>query len=139
MIDMILWENYRNICFIAPFSAPTWPGYTILTACNPASLAVGERRNGRRTRALLRAVTGWEHRFPIQAGDPEMHWQEWSLALACSAEEGHALAARFGQNALYRVEQGQLWLQPVLLDGPAVCLGEIGSFWRQSAMTAPGR
>ena len=60
---MNLWENYRKICFIAPFSAPKWPAYAIVTAWNPASRQLGMRRNTRRQRALRRAIAampGWQ-------------------------------------------------------------------------------
>ncbi|HHQ4553914.1 TPA: DUF3293 domain-containing protein [Aeromonas veronii] len=55
---MILWENYKKICFIAPFEPPDWSAFAIITAWNPASQWVGERRNRRRERALWRHLTG---------------------------------------------------------------------------------
>ena len=56
VVDMTLWENYRNVCFIAPFAPPPWPAYAIVTAWNPASRWVGMRRNARRQRALSRQL-----------------------------------------------------------------------------------
>jgi hypothetical protein len=132
VIDMILWENYKKICFIAPFETPGWPGFAIITAWNPASQRVGERRNRRRERALRRhltvdlqvAIVG-----PFWGSAPDERWQESSLAVALSLPQARQVAARFGQNAFYWVEDGWLWLVPVLTDKSAVCLGNIESFW----------
>ncbi|WP_081959577.1 DUF3293 domain-containing protein [Aeromonas finlandensis] len=129
---MILWENYKNICFIAPFEPPDWPAFAIITAWNPASQRVSERRNWRRDRALRRhltvdlqvAIVG-----PFWGSDRDERWQESSLAVALSLPQARRIAARFGQNAFYWVEGGRLWLVSVLIDKSAVCLGNIESFW----------
>lgn len=132
MIDMILWENYKKICFIAPFETPYWPGFAIITAWNPASQQVGERRNRRRERALWRLLT-LELQVPVAGpfwgSDPDERWQESSLAVALSLPQARQVAARFGQHAIYWVEDGQLWLVPLLTDKSTVCLGYIESHW----------
>ncbi|BBT79571.1 hypothetical protein WP8S18E11_12370 [Aeromonas veronii] len=66
---------------------------------------------------------------PFWGSDPNERWQESSLAVAFSLPQACQLAARFGQNALYWVADGQLWLVSVLTDKSAVCLGNIESFW----------
>ncbi|MFA7819998.1 DUF3293 domain-containing protein [Aeromonas dhakensis] len=132
MVDMNLWENYRKICFIAPFSAPKWPVYAIVTAWNPASRQLGMRRNTRRQRALRRAIAampGGQVMGPCRGSSLDETWQESSLLLACPRSEAIRLAARFGQNAIYWVEQGELWLLPVLLAGAPHHLGRIESHW----------
>ncbi|MGL4249389.1 MAG: DUF3293 domain-containing protein [Aeromonas sp.] len=129
---MTLWENYKKICFIAPFKVPQWPDFAIITAWNPASQWVSERRNLRRERALLChltldlqvSVVG-----PFWGAAPDERWQESSLAAVMALPQARQLAARFGQNAIYWVAGGQLWLVPVLSDELAVCLGNIESFW----------
>ncbi len=129
---MNLWENYRKICFIAPFSAPKWPAYAIVTAWNPASRQLGMRRNTRRQRALLRsiaAVPRWQAMGPCRGSSQDESWQESSLLLASTRSEAIRLAARFGQNAIYWVERGELWLLPVLLTGTPHHLGRIESHW----------
>lgn len=129
---MNLWENYRKICFIAPFSAPKWPAYAIVTAWNPASHQLGMRRNTRRQRALWRAIAAvprWQVMGPCRGSSLDETWQESSLLLACPRSEAIRLAARFGQNAIYWVEQGELWLLPVLLTGEPLHLGRIESHW----------
>ncbi|HIC8800450.1 DUF3293 domain-containing protein [Aeromonas veronii] len=129
---MNLWENYKKICFIAPFEPPDWSAFAIITAWNPASQWVTERRNMRRERALWRHLTV-DLQVPVVGpfwgSDPDECWQESSLAVALSLPQARQLAARFGQNAIYWVEDGQLWLTPVLTDKSAVCLGNIESFW----------
>ncbi|WP_273761768.1 DUF3293 domain-containing protein [Aeromonas hydrophila] len=132
MVDMNLWENYRKICFIAPFSAPKWPAYAIVTAWNPASRQLGMRRNTRRQRALWRAIAAvprWQVMGPCRGSSLDESWQEPSLLLASTRREAIQLAARFGQNAIYWVEQGELWLLPVLLAGEPRHLGRIESHW----------
>ncbi|WP_234919455.1 DUF3293 domain-containing protein, partial [Aeromonas veronii] len=88
--------------------------------------------NMRRERALWRHLTV-DLQVPVVGpfwgSDPDERWQESSLAVALSLPQARQLAARFGQNALYWVEDGQLWLTPVLTDKSAVCLGNIESFW----------
>ncbi|MFQ2102226.1 MULTISPECIES: DUF3293 domain-containing protein [Aeromonas] len=127
---MTLWENYRNVCFIAPFAPPAWPAYAIVTAWNPASQWVGERRNTRRQRALMRLLGEQSVMGPVWGGDADECWQEDSLLLPIAQEEAIRLAARFGQNALYWVAEGELWLVPVLLGGEPCHLGSLASRWR---------
>lgn len=66
---------------------------------------------------------------PFWGFDLDERWQESSLSVALSLPQARQLAAHFGQNAIHWVEDGQLWLVPVLIDKSAVCLGNIESFW----------
>ncbi|OEG03021.1 hypothetical protein BFW25_04730 [Aeromonas caviae] len=130
MVDMTLWENYRKVCFIAPFAPPSCPAYAIVTAWNPASRWVGLRRNTRRQRALVRQVGECLVMGEVWGSDEDERWQEASLLLPLSQPEATRLAARFGQNALYLVREGELWLVPVLLEGTPCHLGALASRWR---------
>ena len=126
---MTLWENYRNVCFIAPFAPPVWAAYAIVTAWNPASQRVGMRRNARRQRALSRHLADTLVMGPVWGSAPDECWQEASLLLHIPQDEAIRLAARFGQNALYWVVEGELWLVPVLLKGEPCHLGRLTSRW----------
>lgn len=126
---MTLWENYRNVCFIAPFAPPVWAAYAIVTAWNPASKRVGMRRNARRQRALSRHLADTLVMGPVWGSAPDECWQEASLLLHIPQGEAIRLAARFGQNALYWVVEGELWLVPVLLKGEPCHLGRLTSRW----------
>ena len=126
---MNLWENYRNVCFIAPFAPPVWAAYAIVTAWNPASQLVGMRRNARRQRALSRHLADTLVMGPVWGSAPDECWQEASLLLHIPQGEAIRLAARFGQNALYWVVEGELWLVPVLLKGEPCHLGRLTSRW----------
>ena len=126
---MTLWENYRNVCFIAPFAPPVWAAYAIVTAWNPASQLVGMRRNARRQRALSRHLADTLVMGPVWGSAPDECWQEASLLLHIPPGEAIRLAARFGQNALYWVVEGELWLVPVLLKGEPCHLGRLTSRW----------
>ena len=93
---MTLWENYRNVCFIAPFAPPLWSAYAIVTAWNPASRWVEMRRNARRQRALSRQLADALVMGPVWGSDPDECWQEASLLLRLPRAEAMRLAARFG-------------------------------------------
>lgn len=123
---MTLWENYRKVCFIAPFAPPHCPAYAIITAWK----WVGLRRNARRQRALVRQVGECLVMGEVWGSDEDERWQEASLLLPLSQPEAIRLAARFGQNALYWVREGELWLVPVLLEGTPCHLGGLASRWR---------
>lgn len=73
------------------------------------------------------SVPSWER---SGGSDEDERWQEASLLLPLSLPEAIRLAARFGQNALYWVREGELWLVPVLLEGPPCHLGALASRWR---------
>lgn len=129
---MSLWENYRKVCFIAPFAPPAWSGYAIVTAWNPTSEWVSARRNARRQRALWRLVddsTDLIAMGPLWGSALDEGWQEESLLLLAPRGEATRLALGFGQNALYWVEQGELWLVPVLLQGSPLHLGSLATHW----------
>lgn len=130
MLDMHLWEKYKKICFIASFEAPRWPAFAIITAWNPASQWVGERRNRRRERALLRQLSAdFQVAGPVWGSSLDECWRESSLAVALSLPQARHVAAAFGQHGFYWVEEGQLWLMPALNQGASICLGPIESHW----------
>ena len=129
---MILWENYRKVCFFAPFEPPSWPAYAIVTAWNPASRWVGIRRNSRRHLALLRLIDDAPDLLvmgPVWGSSLDESWQEASLLLQMPRADAVRLASRFGQNACYWVEGGELWLIPVLMKGKPHHLGRLASCW----------
>ena len=129
---MILWENYRKVCFFAPFEPPSWPAYAIVTTWNPASRWVGMRRNSRRHLALLRLIDDAPDLLvigPVWGSSLDESWQEASLLLQMPRADAVRLARRFGQNACYWVEGGELWLIPVLMKGEPYHLGRLASCW----------
>ncbi len=130
---MILWENYRKVCFFAPFAPPAWPAYAIVTAWDPASKWVGMRRNRRRQRALLRLVNDsfdWLVMGPVWGSSLDESWQEASLLLQMPRADAVLLASRFGQNAFYWVEQQEIWLVPARMKGgEPLHLGRLASRW----------
>ncbi len=90
------------------------------------------RRNTRRQRALWRVIAASSRMMAMGlcwGSSPDESWRESSLLLASSRAEAIDLAARFGQNALYWVERGELWLLPVLMKGIPLHLGRIESHW----------
>ena len=74
------------------------------------------------SRPGIRPASGW-------GSAPDECWQEASLLLHIPQGEAIRLAARFGQNALYWVVEGELWLVPVLLKGAPCHLGRLTSRW----------
>lgn len=123
-----MWENYKQICFIAPSAPPEWDYYAIITAWNPGSLPLSREQNEGRHRSLRERVC----HFPSQevwGSAPDRSWQEFSLAVACSLPFALSLAEEFEQNALYWVEKGELFLLPVRLRHEGESLGRIARCW----------
>ena len=128
MVDMTLWENYRNVCFIAPsLRPPGLPAHAIVTAWNPASQWVGIAITyGGNQRAWMRPPSASRASWGRYGGDADERWQEDSCCCRSLQEEAIRLAARFGQNALYWVAEGELWLVPVPAGWRALPSGESG-------------
>lgn len=126
---MILWENYRKVCFFAPFEPPSWPAYAIVTTWNPASRWVGMRRNARRHLALLRLIDDAPDLLvmgPVWGSSLDESWQEASLLLQMPRTDAVRLASRFGQNACYWVEGGRALADPRADEGGATPSGQTG-------------
>ncbi len=130
MTPQALWDLYRPTCFTAP-EAPPFSHFAILTAWNPGVFL--ERSENQRLQAQLGAdLRGQEVRHaPVWAGAPDWSHFEPSFAIAASREACEAEAREWGQNALFWVEDGALWLvgcQPGF--PPPERVGRFSQRWR---------
>ncbi|MGF1699719.1 DUF3293 domain-containing protein [Photobacterium makurazakiensis] len=111
------WCNYQSIVFNLK-QHPVYPCFAILTAFNPRSIVISDSQNNVRHQRLiseLRAVT--QQLLPIICSDPSGQWQEQGVMIGIPLDVAKNYAAQWGQNAIYWVEGGSLFLVPVLLQG----------------------
>lgn len=128
-----MWENYKKIRLLANAPQPEWTCFAIITAWNPASTLRHPEENDAHQQDLLNQLIN----FPlleVWGCSPDLSWRERSVAVACPLAFARQLAIRFGQNAIYWVDQGELWLVPVLLQHEeTVSLGPLVDYWIASA------
>jgi hypothetical protein len=128
-----MWENYKMIRLLANAPQPEWACFAIITAWNPASTLRHPEENDAHQQDLLNQLIN----FPlleVWGCSPDLSWRERSVAVACPLALARQLAIRFGQNAIYWVDQGELWLVPVLLHHEeTVSLGPLVDYWIASA------
>ncbi len=90
---------------------PPWPAFALVTAHNPHGRIIPPAENDARAAALrarlTRAGLPW---VAVDAGAADFSHCEASLAIACTLDEGLALARDEEQVALFWVEAGGLWL-----------------------------
>jgi len=128
---MILWENYKKICFLAPFGMPSWPN---LPSLQPGILpANGSETSQPASRAGTLASSGVhagrQYGWPCVGSGTGRKLARVLARRGAAPARGLRTGCPFGQNAIYWIEGGQLWLVPVLSDKSAVCLGDIAAFW----------
>jgi len=110
-ISTSLWQAYSETIFY--LNVPIYyTKYVIVTACNPFSIRGSEHDNRNRNTKLLKRLEG-ENFVSLFAGDRKKQWLEESFAVEISLQKGLNLARDFEQNAIYYVENDELWLLSV--------------------------
>ncbi|CAM3515968.1 hypothetical protein VA7868_00813 [Vibrio aerogenes CECT 7868] len=108
MIDETLWAAYASSCF--DFKSPIFArNFSIITAWNPESQQLPESENCANNKRLLEKICQYEWAC-VRVGDIQFKWIEESFAVAADLETSLQIAREFGQNAIYYVRQGQLFL-----------------------------
>ena len=130
MTPQDLWAAYRPTCFTAP-EPLAFSRFAILTAWNPG-VFLGKTENQLRQAELGKQLEaeGLPHTL-IWAGAPDWSHFEPSYAVATALPECEEVAKRWGQNALFWVEDGGLWLvgcQPTF--PPSEEVGRFSQRWR---------
>lgn len=116
--DQNLWEDYKTTRFKWLSSPLKSEQFCIITAYNPRSVVTALRENQQAQVTLIKSLEDQGFCYTnILAGDSCFDYSEPSVAVACDLICGIRLATRFGQNALFWVDQNTLWLEPVLLTG----------------------
>ncbi|WP_169753928.1 DUF3293 domain-containing protein [Photobacterium aquae] len=112
-----LWCSYCSSIFKIT-QHPVYPCFAILTAFNPRSTVISNKENRLRhsqlTKELRRSGFSFES---VVTCSPDGRWAEQGVMVAMDKSEACRVAARWEQNAIYWVENGELFLVPVLLAG----------------------
>lgn len=122
-----LWQIYQNVVFVVEGDFQPARQFAIITAYNPEGIVSSVAENIQRNKILERKLKpfSWQN---IIGASPDLSHQEQSFALQSSQEQALTLALEFQQNAIYWVENEELWLLPVLMDNPKVLLGNFKDF-----------
>ena len=122
---MQLWQLYQDTIFLShqPFSDQA--SFAIISAANPMGKVCNQGFNLCMNKAFATVLEQSLYRFrSITGASPCLTFQEASWAVFCQKEQALELAKSWRQNAIYWVEQGDLWLIPVLLSEAPVALGD---------------
>lgn len=99
-----------------------WSYFSIITACNPNSELLDEHQNDKLMKRLCRELKELEFKTLIGASPDFLH-QEQSFAVKCSKQKAILLAKAFQQNAIFWVEDGELSIEPAVLQFDRIILG----------------
>ena len=122
---MSLWESYKTSIFLCHQALKCDVDFAIISAQNPAGIAEHPYLNLRRDNELQALLN--QQRLPYRSvigSAPDLSFQEKSWIVLCDKPQAIKLARQFEQNAIYWVEQGELFLVPVLLAQQEECLGD---------------
>ena len=126
-MSQALVATYRNVVFLVDTEFDPTRSFAIITAHNPLGRILTKRENARRNQALEGQLTSYFYQTIIGAA-PDLSHQEASFAVACSKQQAIELALKHEQNAIYWVEAGRLWLEPVALSFTPIELGPFSDF-----------
>ena len=121
---MNLWESYKTSIFLCHQALNCDVDFAIISAQNPAGQTEHPYLNLRRDNELQACLN--RQRLPYRSvigSAPDLSFQEKSWIVLCDKSKAIQLALQFEQNAIYWVEQGELFLVPVLLSQQEEKLG----------------
>lgn len=122
---MSLWQFYKRSIFLCHQTLSPGVDFAIISGQNPAGITENPLYNqllDKKLQARLQQL-GAPYRSVIGAA-PDLSFQEKSWVVLCDKEQAIALAHEFTQNAIYWVQQGRLYLVPVLLKEQEEYLGQ---------------
>lgn len=122
MIEPRLWQTYQNVCFCFE-NENLFDSFAVITAWNPKSIRLSENENYVNNLRLQQAIANYDWN-EVRVGDPGFDWFEDSFAVAMPLAAALRLAKEFGQNAIYYVTDGELWLH-ACASRQAYCLGPL--------------
>lgn len=125
---MSLWESYRTSIFLCHQQLGNHINFAIISAQNPAGTVKNPYLNLRLNKEFEAFLH--QQRLPYRSvigSSPDLSFQEKSWIVMCDKPHAVSLARHFHQNAIYWIEQGNLYLVPVLLDHQEECLGAFQS------------
>lgn len=122
---MSLWESYKTSIFLCHQALKGDVDFAIISAQNPSGVTEHPYLNLRRDNEFQALLN--QHRLPYRSvigSAPDLSFQEKSWIVLCDKQQAIALARQFEQNAIYWVEQGELFLVPVMLSQHEESLGD---------------
>ena len=121
---MSLWESYKTSVFICHQVLNCNIDFAIISAQNPAGVTGHPYLNLRRDKEFQAYLNQQKLPYRSVIGcAPDHSFQEKSWIVLCEKNTAITLARQFEQNAIYWVEQGELFLVPVLLTQHEESLG----------------
>jgi hypothetical protein len=121
---MNLWESYKTSIFLCHQALNCDVDFAIISAQNPAGNTGHPYLNLRLDKELQACLN--QQRLPYRSvigSAPDLSFQEKSWIVLCDKNIAIQLARQFEQNAIYWVEQGELFLVPVLIQQHEESLG----------------
>lgn len=111
-----LWEKYKAVKFRIGASFPNYQAFAIVTAYNPASIVCSDKVNRIKQQKLCRYLSNKQLGFcDIVAGNHDFSYFEPSLAVETEVMQAMNLAKLYRQNAIYYVEDENLFLLPTMV------------------------
>ena len=125
-MDPNLKNEYRQVRFRC--TTPSLPRrFFIITAHNPDGATVDRQANQAANRTLETEIEqAGHHHFPVTGGSPDFTHAEPGFGVTCTDEEALRLARQFRQEAVFKVEDGRVFLISALDTNAAP--EEIGSW-----------
>lgn len=117
---------YQDVVFISEdkIEAET---FAIITACNPLGRVLNQEANTDLTGDLKSHLEAESYQNLIGASPDKSH-QEVSFLWQTDKSKAVELASQFLQNAIYWVENGELFLVPAKMSGEEVSMGKFRDF-----------
>lgn len=123
-IDQALWNAYQHSFFFVD-KKPQFSRFCVITAWNPNSLVCTAEQNKQANDALEKELRPYKYET-ILVGDYHKSWTEESYAVELSRFDSTKLAKKYRQNAVYYVQNDQIYLIPCVDCGRAET--QIGCF-----------
>lgn len=124
-LAMSLWESYKTSIFLCHQALRCDVDFAIISAQNPAGNTEHPYLNLRRDNEFQACLNRCRMPYRSVIGSaPDLSFQEKSWIVVCDKSQAIELALQFEQNAIYWVEQGELFLVPVLLPQQEESLGD---------------
>ncbi|MCU4675587.1 DUF3293 domain-containing protein [Catenovulum sp. 2E275] len=111
-----LWQLYSETVFLLEQPLGEQIDFAIITAYNPKGQACTLGFNRLQDKALQADITNFRTPYRRLWGcSPQLDYSEKSWAVSINKQQALTLATKYQQNALYWVEQGELFLIPCML------------------------
>ncbi|MED5523233.1 DUF3293 domain-containing protein [Gallaecimonas pentaromativorans] len=118
------WLLYQNTVFLMPKPLSKRLDFAIVTAHNPRGKLLSEQANHHRDLQLAAELTAAGVKAQSLWGcSPDLKHREKSWALVMAKTPALALGQKLEQNAIFWVQNDELYLLPCLLEQPPCFLG----------------